>query len=475
MSHEWPTHFAPPIIRRGLGGGGVSSYSIALEAWRRKLDVEFTSDNLQFFNITDGSRSVKFDFAFPESVTPKHVRRSLDDKSGTNMLLRNGGIRVPTGIVIDPRNASMQSLQANAEKIGYPLVLKPNVGSTGKGVLTGLASWSELREGFEYLVETLKPRLILMEEHLEGEDYRVLVIGDKAVSVVHRIPANVVGDGQASIEQLIAIKNASRKHNPFLASGLIKIDYEVEKELAVRDLSLESVPTVGRVVPLRRVANASAGGDVADVTDEFPEHIKSAAVRAARTFDGIVIAGVDVIYKAGFPATPQNYAVLEINPRPHIGVNMYPTSGKGRDPAGHLIDLMFPGTRRPDSLLAETIRFNDSVIKVAIRSGSVSTVQLKRIPEHLCGERWHTEFMGWGERFPGRRFPRVTLQQLATTMDISGHCDLTKNGNVHIRFAAPNREVANLFLRRAGDLLRLDPNEIHAWTQPVTLGFTVSA
>ena len=38
---------------------------------------------------------------------------------------------------------------------------------------------------------------------MTGKEYRFLVMGDQVVGVLHRVPANVVGDGVHTIEQLV--------------------------------------------------------------------------------------------------------------------------------------------------------------------------------------------------------------------------------------------------------------------------------
>ena len=111
----------------------------------------------------------------------------------------------------------------------------------GQGVLTNIKDWTELQEGFNYLVQELKTTSIVLEKHHVGEDYRVLVVGDKVSGAVKRVPAHVIGDGISSIESLISEKNLARKWNPFLTSGLIKIDFEVTKCLDEQNLSLAQV------------------------------------------------------------------------------------------------------------------------------------------------------------------------------------------------------------------------------------------
>ena len=48
---------------------------------------------------------------------------------------------------------------------------------------------------------------ILIEEFINGTEYRFFVLNDKVYAVLLRIPANVKGDGKHTIEELVIQKN----------------------------------------------------------------------------------------------------------------------------------------------------------------------------------------------------------------------------------------------------------------------------
>ena len=96
------------------------------------------------------------------------------------------------------------------------------------GVFSGIGSWAELERTYTHLVESQEVPEALIEENIPGDDYRLLVLGDQVLAACKRIPANVVGDGESSIETLITNKTVLRKRNPFLSRGLIRPDYEVQ-------------------------------------------------------------------------------------------------------------------------------------------------------------------------------------------------------------------------------------------------------
>ncbi|WP_022873476.1 ATP-grasp domain-containing protein [Nesterenkonia alba] len=313
----WPQHFSPEVVRHSYGGGRLSSFCLALEGWRRGLSVTFHDYDLRQFTLASAERSIRFNDSRPSTWTkPKDYRR-LIRKWETKRLLEEAGLPIPKGRILNAKETSLESLNSLADTLGYPLVLKPNEGTMGRGVLSGISSWEELTAGWCHLVEDLHAEEIVMEQHVQGDDYRILVVGEKVLAACRRVPAHVVGDGQSTVQQLIDQKNAYRRENPFLSKGLIRVDYEVRQELEEQSIQLTSTPEAGEHVVLRRVANASAGGDVVDVTAELPEPIRRAAIDAVAACPNIHVAGVDVLYDRKSTASPENFNIIEMNSRPH--------------------------------------------------------------------------------------------------------------------------------------------------------------
>ena len=56
---------------------------------------------------------------------------------------------------------------------------------------------------------------MIVERYAEGSDFRLLVVGDKLVAAARREPANVIGDGQRTVRELVEIENK----NPLRSDG----------------------------------------------------------------------------------------------------------------------------------------------------------------------------------------------------------------------------------------------------------------
>ena len=95
-----------------------------------------------------------------------------------------------------------------ANDIGYPVVLKPQFGNQGKGVIANIKDESELSDAYDLLVVDYED--IIIEKYISGRDYRVCCVYGDIVAVSERMPPYILGDGISSIENLIKITNADQ-------------------------------------------------------------------------------------------------------------------------------------------------------------------------------------------------------------------------------------------------------------------------
>ncbi|MDR3289296.1 MAG: cyanophycin synthetase [Peptococcaceae bacterium] len=261
------------------------------------------------------------------------------DKELTNKLLREAGIPIPRGVVVREEEEAVQAFR----RLGMPVVLKPYNGNQGKGVTLNLKQEAGVRSA--YRITRAYGERAIMEEYIQGRHYRVLVIGGRLAAVAERIPAQVAGDGAASIEELVARVNENplRGEDHEKALTKIKVDPVVIMTLAQKGLELSSVPADGEMVHLRESANLSTGGIACDATERIHPENAALAVYAARVI-GLDIAGVDLV----IPDIAQSYrqgggCIVEVNASPGIRMHQYPSAGKGRDVGKLIIDQLFPG------------------------------------------------------------------------------------------------------------------------------------
>lgn len=208
------------------------------------------------------------------------------DKDFANFFMDQMGYRiVPGRAFFSPQWSidigSRQNIDAAyryAKRIGFPVILKPNSGSQGKGVSKVFTR----REFFRAIRSIFKvDRVALVQRVVSGKDYRVVVLDGKIISAYQRIPLNVVGNGRQSILTLLRIKQ--RK---FIASSrdtkLKPFDVRIAECLRRQGLSLKSVPETGKRVYLLDNANLSSGGESVDVTAHIHPNFAKLAIRLTK-------------------------------------------------------------------------------------------------------------------------------------------------------------------------------------------------
>ncbi|HEY9420502.1 MAG TPA: cyanophycin synthetase, partial [Thermoanaerobaculia bacterium] len=264
------------------------------------------------------------------------------DKRLTHQILEQLGLPVPRQSIVYDADEAIEE----AERLGYPVVVKPLDGNHGNAVSTNLKTPEDVRAAYEKAWE-LSSRVIV-ETCQMGQDHRILVIDGKVVAVARRVPGHVVGDGRRTVAELIEIVNRDPRrgigHEKVLTR--LVVDDQARRLLDQAGLTLESVPEKGQVVYLRSTGNLSTGGTAIDMTDVIHEDNRIMAERAVAAI-GLDVGGVDFIC----PDITRSYrevggAIVEINAAPGFRMHLAPTEGKPRDVAGPVIDMLFPrGTK----------------------------------------------------------------------------------------------------------------------------------
>lgn len=218
---------------------------------------------------------------------------------------------------------------AHLTALQWPVVMKPTKGAHGRGVIVGIQSLAEAEQAFRELAEP-----VLFEEMLSGIEYRIVCVDFQFVAAAYRKAAYVTGDGELTIEQLVALKNQepNRKagHKGKLSS--ITIDAVVIANLEEQNLTPASVPTKNQEVQLRKTANLSTGGEAHAATQLVCPENKALFEKIARIFDLSVI-GIDIMCQSlETPMSSQSKAgVIEINKSPGLRMHHYPSVGEPID------------------------------------------------------------------------------------------------------------------------------------------------
>lgn len=220
-----------------------------------------------------------------------------------------------------------------SRRLGFPLVVKPNVGSQGNGVTANIQRADELLAGVE-LAQKFHPTIVL-SSFFPGEDYRLLVLNHQVIAAIKRRPPQVTGDGKKTISQLIREKNQKRRIH-----HLIKIDNEAKRVLKKKNYQLDSILPRGKTVVLRANANWSTGGTVQTIKPEkFHPTIIQTALKASRILT-LNLAAIDFILQDPQRPIQNNGIILEVNANPGIGIFHQPASGAPQKVSQQLLKAM---------------------------------------------------------------------------------------------------------------------------------------
>lgn len=273
------------------------------------------------------------------------------DKELTRTLLRRANVPTPRGALV----RSLAEASAALDDLGGPVVVKPVDGHHGQGVSLGVSTAADLDEAL--VAAGAWSRDVVVEEQLEGRDYRALVVGGRLVAACERRPAQVVGDGARSVASLVEAVNADPARGEGHSAPLTRItlDDAALRALRRRGLGPDSVPAAGEVVPVRETSNLSTGGTARDCTDEVHPEVRRLCERAARVL-GLDVAGIDLILP-DIAASPARGGVIEVNAAPGLRMHHHPTEGAPRDAGGAIVDLLYPpgtGGRIPIAAVSGT-------------------------------------------------------------------------------------------------------------------------
>lgn len=315
---------------------GPSTRSIVEAATRRGIPY-FRLNSGSLVQLGYGSKQRRILTA--ETDRTSAIAESIaQDKELTRKLLSSAGIPVPKGCPVKDAQEAWET----AQELGLPVVVKPQFGNHGRGVTTNLLTQAEVTSAYENAHS--EESTVVVEKYIEGDDYRLLVVGDRLVAAARREPAQVVGDGKSTVRELVAEvnKDPRRSDGHSTVMSFITLDPVAEAVLSQQGFTPQSVPPQGHIVLIRRNANLSTGGTACDVTDMVHPEVAARAVEAARIV-GLDIAGVDVIAKdISVSLEAQNGGIVEVNAGPGLRMHLQPSEGHSRPVGEAIADMLYP-------------------------------------------------------------------------------------------------------------------------------------
>ena len=315
---------------------GTSTGAVVQAAIRRGIPALRLTSEANLFQLGWGSRQKRLQ-ATTTCATNSIAVGIASDKQLTKTLLEQAGVPVPGGATVTSEAEALRT----AKRMRGPACVKPLDANQGKGVTVNCATQEEVARAFAHARKY--GRHVIVEEHLQGRDYRVLVTGRKIAAASWRRPPHVTGDGHSTIRELVEIENRNPARGEGHTNILTKIpmDALAEQTLAKQGYDFDTVLGAGVSADLRGNANLSTGGTAEDVTDLLPEETRDICIRAARTI-GLDVAGIDIVCQdISKPLREQGGGIIEVNAAPGIRMHQYPSRGTPRDAGAAIVEALF--------------------------------------------------------------------------------------------------------------------------------------
>jgi len=300
----------------------ISARYIVKELDRLGWDYRLIDEALAVMEITPpGCRSTTIKIT--KSEFDSSIGRYLANlKDVSYRLCKEAGISVPESQIF-------KNIKEGADFLKQlkMVVVKPDDGAHGEGVTTDIDNIEDLCRAVEY-AKSLGYEKILVQEQAQGVDLRILFIDDQYMSSIIRHPAEVVGDGEHSVVELIKAENSKESRGIGYSRDLNEINIDAAK-LYLND-SINKIPESGEIIQVIGAANIGLGGTSEDITNTINPDIIEAA-RTAKNACRVTHAGVDFMIPDPTAEVSESnkLSFIEVNAGPMLAFHENPNIGKG--------------------------------------------------------------------------------------------------------------------------------------------------
>ncbi|MGV2999188.1 bifunctional glutamate--cysteine ligase GshA/glutathione synthetase GshB [Streptococcus suis] len=335
--------WSAPYALKGYENMELSTQMILFDAIQMGLQVEILDEEDQFLKlwkgdhveyIKNGNMTSKDNYVIPLAMANKVVTKKILDQAG---------FPVPAGAEFSHKE---EALRYYGQVASSAIVVKPKSTNFGLGIsiFQEPASLADYEKALD--IAFSEDSHVLVEEFVAGTEYRFFILDGKCEAVLLRVAANVVGDGQSTIRELVEQKNQDplrgRDHrSPLEIINLGDIELLM---LEQQGYTPDTVLPEGVQAFLRGNSNISTGGDSIDMTDQMDETYKQLAADMA-TAMGAWACGVDLIIPDRTkPASKEepNCTCIELNFNPAMYLHTYTYAGPGQSITPKILRKLFP-------------------------------------------------------------------------------------------------------------------------------------
>ncbi len=338
-NYAWHAHYA----LKGYENMELSTQMLLFDAIQKGVQVEILDESDQFLKLQHKDH---IEYVKNGNMTSKDnyiVPLAMANKTVTKKILSAAGFPVPAGAEFSTLEEGIAYYSLIKDK---SIVIKPKSTNFGLGISifqepTNLDSYQKALE-----IAFSEDSSVLVEEFIAGTEYRFFVLDGKCEAVLLRLPANVRGDGQHTIRELVVTKNTNPLRGRDHRSPLERIKLGEIELLMLEQQGYKAddiLPKEGQVF-LRRNSNISTGGDSIDMTEAMHPSYKKLAAEMA-TAIGAWVCGVDLIIPdSTLPASKKepNCTCIELNFNPSMYMHTYCAEGPGQSITPNILAKLFP-------------------------------------------------------------------------------------------------------------------------------------
>ena len=149
------------------------------------------------FRLGEARTRVAFRATTP--LTDSVALELAGDKPVAYQVLSGAGLPVPAHTTVFAKEVA--TAEWFLRSVVPPVVVKPVVGSAGRGVVGGVRTMSQLRRAAREAGSY--HRRVLIEQQVDGDTFRLLFLEGELLDVIRRRPHRMTGDGRSTVERLL--------------------------------------------------------------------------------------------------------------------------------------------------------------------------------------------------------------------------------------------------------------------------------
>ncbi|MEM9544028.1 MAG: NAD(P)H-dependent oxidoreductase, partial [Cyanobacteria bacterium P01_E01_bin.42] len=334
------TFLNPQTIRTDMKREGIDYHKIAKRVWtvmqagiERGFTFKVINLEEEIFRAEKEGKGFIFK-TYPSFFSLRQEYEDYDAQKSKSLkldLMAGSGLPVPASYGVFKTVGDIQR-----DRLSFPLVAKPDSGSLSRNVFPNLQNISQLEEAAA-IIEA-NGDAIKLESHIEGNDYRVLIVNNQYAGCAERRSANVTGDGKQTILELFYERNREPergdRYELHTTNHYLVWDDTTRRLLQEAGYTQNTILPAGERFYLQEKITAALGSDYVDCSDRLHESIIKSCIDFSYQFSTLTL-GFDLITTdISRPLSEMGGAFNEYNFLPYVDLHENCNIGEKRSVCG---------------------------------------------------------------------------------------------------------------------------------------------